>query len=1050
MKIHIKKILFKTLKITGITLGSLLLIMFLLPVLFPKTITQKIKQLMNQSINGQVNFSGTSLSFFKRFPELTLTLEDFSLKGTAPFAQDTLVAAKDISFAVDLTSLLRSKINISKVYLNNAFVNIEVDSTGHANYNVYKSQPVNPQAKTDTSTASLGIEEIIIEKSHLVYDDASIPMQIEANDFDYKGRGDFTKNVFDLQSHTEIGSVDFTYNKQNYVVKKHVSADLVTSINTKSLAFEFRKNNLLINQLPVQFTGRFGFLKDGYDMDFQFTSHQSDLSDIFTALPPAYTKWVKNTEVNGTGVIQVGLTGQYIASKNKMPDFTLSMQARNGYISNNKTPSPVRDLYLDMHLRVANFNPDSLSLHIDSLHFRIDKDYFNSKFSVDGIKSPKIFARVNTEVDLEKWNRAFGIKSVDLKGRYSLHLLAQGQYATAIQKRGLRNLDTVITSIPKFTLKSSFRDGYIKYSNVPEAIKDIHFDLDASSPDNNVKNFTLSLVNLNVIALDNYLKGYFKMSNTSGLNMDGALQARFNLADLKKIYPVQGTELKGKLSFDLQTKGKYVPKSKLYPVVKAEINLQNGYVKTKYYPDPIQNLQVSANITDNSGSLKGLHVNIKPVSLTFEGQPFLLKADLKNFSDLQYNIKSQGTLDIGKIYKVFAIKGYGVTGLVTTNFTLKGKQSDATAGRYDQLFNTGSMKVKDMSVTSDLFPKPFVIKTGEFSFNQDKMKFDAFTANYGNSVIVLDGALSNVIDYAMKPNALLTGTFNLKSNSIIADDFMAFADGPAPSAAPAAAQPAKAAAAPSGVVIIPNNLNLTFTADVKQVKYQGLNINDIKGQMTINNGQITLKQAGFTLVDAPVVMDATYGSLNPQRAYFDYHLSAKEFDIQKAYNQIKLFRDMATSAKSAQGIVSLDYQLSGKLDKNMHPVYPSLKGGGTLSIKKVKIKGFKLFGSVAKETGKDSLGKANDVSKVDIKTTIANNIITIARTKMRIAGFRPKFEGQVSFNGDLNLKFRLGLPPLGIFGIPMTITGTQTNPKIHLGRGKKEDELKEEADTTAQ
>ena len=1048
MKFNIKKTLFKTLKISGITIGSILLIMFLLPVLFPKTITQKIKQLMNQNINGQVNFSGTSLSFFKRFPELTLTLEDFSLKGTAPFEQDTLVAAKDISFAVDITSLLRSKINISKIYLSNAFVNIEVDSTGHANYNVYKAQPPNPNAKADTATASLGIEQIIIEKSHLVYDDASIPMQIEANDFDYKGSGDFTKNVFDLQSHTDIGWVDFTYNKQNYVVKKHVSADLVTSINTKSLAFEFRKNNLLINQLPVAFTGRFGFLKDGYDMDFQFTSRQSNLSDIFTALPPSYSKWVKNTEVTGTGVIQVGLTGQYIASKNKMPDFTFSMQARNGFISNEKTPSPVRDLYLDMHMRVPNFNPDSLSLHIDSLHFRIDKDYFNAKFSVDGIKAPKIFARVNTEVDLEKWNRAFGIKAVDLKGRYSLHLLAQGQYATAIQKRGLRHIDTVITSIPKFTLKSSFRDGYIKYSNVPEAVKDIRFDLDASSPDNNVKNFTMSLVNLNVIALDNYLKGYFKMNNTSGLDMDGALQARFNLEDLKKIYPVQGTELKGKLSFDLQTKGKYIPKNKIYPVVKAEINLQNGYVKTKYYPDPIQNLQVSANITDNTGSLKGLHVNIKPVSLTFEGQPFMVKADLKNFSDLQYNIKSQGTLDIGKIYEVFAIKGYGVTGLVTTNFTLKGKQSDATAGRYDQLFNSGSMKVKDLALTSDLFPKPFVIKTGVFSFNQDKMKFDAFTANYGNSVIVLDGALSNVIDYAMKPNALLTGTFNLKSNSIIADDFMAFADGPAPATTPVAVQPAKTAAA-TGVVIVPNNLNLTFTADVKQVKYQGLNINDVKGQMTINNGQIVLKQAGFTLVDAPVVMDATYGSLNPQRAYFDYHLSAQDFDIQKAYNQIKLFRDMATSAKSAQGIVSLDYQLSGKLDKNMHPVYPSLKGGGTLSIKKVKLKGFKLFGSVAKETGKDSLGKPNDVSKVDIKTTIANNIITIARTKMRIAGFRPRFEGQVSFNGDLNLKFRLGLPPLGIFGIPMTITGTQTNPKIHLGSGKKEDELKEEADTTA-
>jgi len=200
------------------------------------------------------------------------------------------------------------------------------------------------------------------------------------------------------------------------------------------------------------------------------------------------------------------------------------------------------------------------------------------------------------------------------------------------------------------------------------------------------------------------------------------------------------------------------------------------------------------------------------------------------------------------------------------------------------------------------------------------------------------------------------------------------------------------------------------------------------------------------LIGAPVVMDATYGSVNPQNAYFDYHINAQEFDIKKAYNQIKLFHDMASSAKSAEGIVGLDYKLSGKLNSNMQPVYPSLKGGGVLTLKQIKLKGFKLFGAVGRQTGHDSLAKPSDVSKVDIKTTIANNIITIQRTKMRIAGFRPRFEGQVDFNGNLNMQFRLGLPPFGIFGIPMTITGTQENPKIHMGRGKKEDELKEEAD----
>jgi AsmA protein len=62
---------------------------------------------------------------------------------------------------------------------------------------------------------------------------------------------------------------------------------------------------------------------------------------------------------------------------------------------------------------------------------------------------------------------------------------------------------------------------------------------------------------------------------------------------------------------------------------------------------------------------------------------------------------------------------------------------------------------------------------------------------------------------------------------------------------------------------------------------------------------------------------------------------------------------------------------------------------------------------------------------------------------MKIAGFRPRFEGQVSFDGKLNLKGRIGLPPLGIIGIPFSVTGTQDNPKVRLRKGKETDQLPE-------
>ena len=75
----------------------------------------------------------------------------------------------------------------------------------------------------------------------------------------YEGKGDLSKAIFDLASHVSIGSFDLDYDGQHYIGSKKLSADLVTKINTSSLAFAFEKNDLKLNNLPVDFTGRFEF-----------------------------------------------------------------------------------------------------------------------------------------------------------------------------------------------------------------------------------------------------------------------------------------------------------------------------------------------------------------------------------------------------------------------------------------------------------------------------------------------------------------------------------------------------------------------------------------------------------------------------------------------------------------------------------------------------------------------------------------------------------------------------------------------------------------------
>ncbi len=167
-------------------------------------------------------------------------------------------------------------------------------------------------------------------------------------------------------------------------------------------------------------------------------------------------------------------------------------------------------------------------------------------------------------MDLEKWDKAFGFQPMDLKGKYSIHLLAEGNYARSVVPKGLRGTDTVVSSIPQFTLRSSLANGYFKYSSLPQAVENISFNLNASCPDHNYKHTSLSVENLNASVLNNFIKGFFKMGNSKDFPIHAQLQSIFNLADIKHFYPLDSLTLAGNLDIDVQTNGKYIPAKRYF------------------------------------------------------------------------------------------------------------------------------------------------------------------------------------------------------------------------------------------------------------------------------------------------------------------------------------------------------------------------------------------------------------------------------------------------------------------------------------------------------
>lgn len=1011
-------------------ISAVLFLMAITPLLFTNLVSEKVKTLANSSLNGTLDYKSARLSFFSHFPSLTLSLYDFHLKGSHPFENDTLLAADEIAFGLNLGSLFTDKMVIDHVFFDYAYINILVNKQGEPNYAIYKSSDTTQKAPSEDQS-QLKIEAITIKHSKLVYDDQSLPMLIIAKDFNYKGKGDLMQAVFDLKTHVEIGSLDFSFDNTAYVIDKKINADLVTRVNTESLALLFEQNNIKINKLPLEFKGTFEFLKNGYGLDFNINSVQAELEELLSLLPPDFKQWIESSKMKGAVDLNFTIKGNYQPELHQMPGLRLNLKVVNALIDYPKAPDAISNLNCSFKALIPSLNPDSLQIDLDTLYCSLGKDFFASSIHLIGVNDPSLRTRIKANAELEKWCTAFDIQHFTAKGLLSVDLDANGQILHGPKPGSLRK-DTVLLQIPRFSFKTQFSKGYFKLTDLPEPLQNASFVLMASCHDGDPNNLHFDFKDFNVNFLKNFASGYVQLTGLATPEINSDFKAEIDLQDIAKVVKMEGFDLKGLLKFNLNSKGLYDQTKQSFPQINASLNLMDASIKTPYYPHPITKIKVDIETNNPSGLPKDIIIQINPIAFEFEDKPFILTAALSNFNNVHYQILATGLLDLGKLNQVFGDSSTNVDGTLEANLRLSGTQLDAMNGNYQKLNNSGKLVFKNISLSTAIYPQPFVIHEGVFSFEQDQVRFTKFKATYGESDFHLTGNLNGISGYILDTMPL-QGQFKLTSKKIFVDSFMAFASNDT-------AKPQESTS--RGVVILPKNLAIRFEAVADRIFYNGIEIKGFKGTTLVKNQVLLLEQTAFNLVDCDVSMDATYGSIDPNRAYFQYHIKANEFDIQKAYQQIKLFRDMASSAKRVKGIVSLDYEIKGSLDQNMMPIYPSLEGRGILTLNKVKVGGLGLFTQLSRSTERPDL-KDPDLKKVEIKSSIKNNLITIEPVKMRIAGFRPRFSGTSSFNGAIKLKFRLGLPPLGLFGINMRVLGTMDNPIIKYGKGGDDEELAE-------
>lgn len=899
-----KNIILKILKWIGISIASILFLMFIIPILFPGKVSEQVKLFANKHLAGELDYKKTHLTFFRHFPSLTVSVDDFILKGSKPFQNDTLLAAKEVAVGINLKNLIfDGEVKIDEIYVTDAYANVFVNTKGEANYNVYVSKPSEKPKDTTSTGASIKLDLIKLRNWNIKYNDHAARVLVDAKGLNYTGKGGLSEDIFDLETDLDIDKLDFSLNRIYYAKQKTLHADLITRINTNALTFVLRKNELRINDLPLKFTGFVSILKDGYNLDINAASEKTTIRDMISVLPPQYLEWAKDTKIEGKSDLFFSLKGRFSEPQNQKPRLKARLMLKDGFVSNGKAPVPMNNFNMDLNVDLPDLNTEKLGLDLKNLNFDLGpNNNFKAVVKTKGLDEMQINADVKGAVNLQTLTQALGLKDID----------ARGLMDTNIKANGIFSLD-----------------------------------------------------------------------------------------------------------------------KKLFPKTNGYLNLKNGWLKTKYYPNPIQNINIVANIINTDGTFKSLGVKLDPFKFDFEGNPVFVNADLQNFEDVLYKVRAKGTLNVGRIYKVFAKKGLDVSGLIMADLSLNGRQSYATTGQYSRLDNRGNLILKNIKATTEYLPKSFYIKEGNFEFENEKMWFRKFFANYGKSDFALNGYLLNTINYFIERKGTLHGKFKLKSRYILIDEFMALKDGDNSKKSIEVDYAKVENPKSSGVVIIPKNLDVSLEADAKNVEFKGLNLNNLFGLASVNKGEVFLKNTSFDVVGSRMKIDARYQDESPLTANYDIALNVLDFDVQRAYNEIDMVREMATAAKNVKGIVSLDYKLKGDFDKNMTPIYPSLEGGGVVNLRDVEVKNLKMLSAVGDNIGAKAFNNP-DMKGVNIETHIKNNLIHVDKFTFKVSILRPTISGTTSFNGLLDLRVRVGILPGGLIGFPIVVTGTHEKPQVKI------------------
>ncbi len=552
------------------------------------------------------------------------------------------------------------------------------------------------------------------------------------------------------------------------------------------------------------------------------------------------------------------------------------------------------------------------------------------------------------------------------------------------------------TRMPAFQVNLNVINAMFKYPDLPTPVNNINLEMLVDNKDGIIDNTIIDIRKLHMDFGANPLDARALISKMYPTEVDANISAKLNLAELSKMFPVEGLEMKGNYAINLTAKGVYDSLKKTIPSIDAAMSLANGYVKSSEFPLPLQDLKFNSSIKNSSGKMAETFIAVKDFSMTMDGEKFTAELLLQNLDDYTWDLKANGGIDLEKITKIFPVEGMTLAGKVKADLQTKGKMSDLNAERYDRLPTSGTASLKDFKYTSADLPYAVTMAQAEMFFDPRKIELRQVVGTIGKSDFTVNGSVSNYIGYVFGKNELLKGSMTFNSTLLDLNEFMTETE-------------ETTSSEPYGVIPVPENIDFLLKSTIATTKMMDLTITNASGDIIVKDGIANLSGLAFNMLGGSFVVNGTYNTKDMAHPKYDFGLKIQNLSIAQSASSFSLVKNYAPIAGLMSGNFSTDFKISGELLQDMMPNLATVNGAGLISIAQAALKESKLVSGITSLT---KLDDSNEVTLKDVlmSASIKDGRLSVKPFDVKFGQYKTSIEGSTGIDGSINYGLKMDVP----------------------------------------